>query len=168
MHDLELDVRPILRSGGEPFGAIMGAVGQLAPRQRLRLYASFRPEPLFSVMAAKGFSGDAQPLEGGDWVVVFTPMDGDNDDAGDSPEDWPDPTYYLDCTDPESPEAGERILSRIARMEAGEVLFALTAGEPTALYPRLRTAGHAWVGDYDEDGLAFRIMIRASKREQAP
>ena len=25
MHDLEHDVRPIVRHGGEPFGAIMGA-----------------------------------------------------------------------------------------------------------------------------------------------
>ena len=43
---LELDVRPLLRNGGEPFGAIMGAVGSLAPGQGLRLYATFRPEPL--------------------------------------------------------------------------------------------------------------------------
>ena len=63
MNDLELDVRPILRDGGEPFGAIMGAVGKLAKGQRLRLYATFKPEPLFQVMASRGFANEASPLE---------------------------------------------------------------------------------------------------------
>ncbi|CAM5218600.1 TusA-related sulfurtransferase OS=Bosea thiooxidans OX=53254 GN=ARD30_06025 PE=4 SV=1 [Bosea thiooxidans] len=52
----ELDVRPMLRAGEEPFQAIMDAVSALAPGQSLRLIAPFRPVPLFSVMANRGFA----------------------------------------------------------------------------------------------------------------
>lgn len=77
MNDLELDVRPILRHGGEPFGAIMGAVGRLAKGQRLKLYATFKPEPLFHVMASQGFANEAISLVDGEWMVVFTPIEGE-------------------------------------------------------------------------------------------
>ena len=70
---VELDVRPILRAGGEPFEAIMGAVSQLDPGQGLRLLATFKPVPLFSVLGAKGFAHEAQELADGDWEVIFRP-----------------------------------------------------------------------------------------------
>ncbi|KQT13752.1 MAG: DUF2249 domain-containing protein [Bradyrhizobium sp.] len=50
---LDLDVRPILR-GGEPFSLIMAALEGLEVGQGLRLYAPFKPVPLFAVMSEKG------------------------------------------------------------------------------------------------------------------
>jgi hypothetical protein len=47
----ELDVRPILRDGGEPFSAVPQAVDALAPGQSLRLTAT----PLFHVLDNRGF-----------------------------------------------------------------------------------------------------------------
>ena len=165
MNDLELDVRPILRNGGEPFGAIMGAVGQLASGQRLKLFATFKPEPLFNVMASKGFTSEARPLNDGDWVVIFTPVE----DKGvamahadaQSPEIWPDPAHYLDCTELDPPEPMVRILDTLETMAEGEVLFALLGREPIFLFPELKARGHAWVGDFDVTGDAYRLMIRA-------
>ena len=78
----ELDVRPLLRAGEEPFQAIMGAVGALAPGESLRLIAPFRPVPLFSVMANRGFSASDRPLDGGDWEVLFSPVAGMQAEAG--------------------------------------------------------------------------------------
>lgn len=46
---LDLDVRPILRDGGEPFSVIMAALAKLEPAQGIRLYATFKPIPLFAV-----------------------------------------------------------------------------------------------------------------------
>lgn len=40
------------------------------------------------------------------------------------------------------------------------MLFALFAGEPLPLYATLKAAGHAWVGDFDEEDAAYRLMIR--------
>src|SRR3546814_20039758 len=66
-----LDVRPILRAGGEPFDQIMNAVAALRPGEGLRLLATFKPVPLFSILGAKGFTHDEQELDDGDWEVLF-------------------------------------------------------------------------------------------------
>lgn len=161
---LEIDVRPMLRNGGEPFGAIMGAVNSLEPEQSLKLFATFRPEPLFKVMAAKGFGYEATPLEGGDWQVVFTPdgsMTGDAPSRPDNPDTWPDPTDYIDCTELDPPEPMVRILERLEIMDEGQVLFALLGREPVFLFPELQARGHAWVGDFDAEGTSYRLMVRA-------
>ncbi len=68
---LTLDVREILKAGGEPFSDIMRAVASLAPGQGLRLLAIFKPVPLFTVMAQRGFSHSEREIGGGDWEVIF-------------------------------------------------------------------------------------------------
>ena len=70
---IDVDVRPILRAGGEPFSVIMAALERLEPGQGLRLYATFKPIPLFAVMADRGFAHSAQALDAGEWEVLFTP-----------------------------------------------------------------------------------------------
>jgi uncharacterized protein (DUF2249 family) len=68
-----LDVRDILKAGGEPFSDIMQAVTALRPGQGLRLLATFKPVPLFSVMSQRGFGHTEREIGGGDWEVIFTP-----------------------------------------------------------------------------------------------
>ena len=68
-----LDVRDILKAGGEPFSQIMQAVEALTPGQGLRLLATFKPVPLFGVMAQRGFGHREREIGGGDWEVIFTP-----------------------------------------------------------------------------------------------
>ena len=99
----ELDVRPILREGGEPFSAIMDAVAELAPGQSLRLLVTFKPIPLFQVLCARGFEPAAREIGNGDWEVVFTPIDLSG--PADQPStispvpdgDWPLPSLEIDC-----------------------------------------------------------------------
>lgn len=159
---LEVDVRPILRNGGEPFGAIMAAVNELAPGQSLKLFATFRPVPLFKVMASKGFDYADTELADGEWEVLFTPV-APADEVLSSPENpnsWADPTHYLDCTELDPPEPMVQILAKLESMEEGEVLFALLGREPLFLFPELQGRGHAWVGDFDESGFNYRLMVR--------
>ena len=63
---IDVDVRPTLRAGGEPFGEIMATIAQLQPGQGLRLLATFEPVPLFHVLGSKGFSHEAREIGGGD------------------------------------------------------------------------------------------------------
>src|SRR5205814_4226079 len=70
---VDVDVRPILRAGGEPFSAIMQAVEGLEPGQGVRLFATFKPIPLFGVMGSRGFSHEAIELDDGEWEVLFRP-----------------------------------------------------------------------------------------------
>ena len=160
-----LDVRPLIKGGVEPFNAIMEAVDSLLPGQSLLLIAPFKPAPLFSVMERKGFSAKAEPLDNGDWQVLFSPvMDAAPElrfsDNVVSPDVWPEPSRYLDCSDMQPPEPMVRILAEVEEMPAGAVLFALLHREPLFLFPELETRGHEWVGNFDETGTAYRIMIR--------
>jgi len=85
---VDLDVRPILRAGGEPFAVIVETIGRLAPDEGLRLFATFKPTPLFAVLGAKGFGNEAIEMGGGDWQVLFYPQD----DAPPSPSFVPTPS----------------------------------------------------------------------------
>ena len=66
---VELDVRPILLDGGEPFSVIMAAVGNVPVGHVLRLRATFKPVPLFGVMRARGWRQWVEHGAGDDWIV---------------------------------------------------------------------------------------------------
>ena len=158
----ELDVRPILATGGEPFQAIMAAVESLAPGQGLTLLAPFKPQPLFTVMERKGFVHQVTELDGGDFEVRFLPRATEvlaSEDVEDGDE-WPEPVRAFDFSDLDPPQPMVRILSELETMSPGEVMFAVLAREPLFLFPELSKRGHKWAGNYDEVGTAFRIMVK--------
>lgn len=166
---IDCDVRPTLRNGGEPFQEIMRAVGSLHPGEGLRLLATFKPVPLFTVMEKKGYACAANPLEGGDWEVLFSPHaanekePGSAREANGSPEAefWPDPVMEMDNRDLDPPEPMVRILAAVEEMRPGAVLSALLCREPVFLLPELKKRGHAWRGSFDPDGTTYRILVRA-------
>lgn len=174
---VDLDVRPILRNGGEPFGEIMQAVASLAPDQGLRLYATFKPVPLFQVLGSKGFSHEARELDGGDWEVLFSRTAEAPAGAGaeGSPtatasadaRDWPAPNQAMDNRDLDPPEPMVRILAALETMKPGEVLSALLCREPMFLLPELAKRGHAWHGAFEPDGATYKILIRVGKPQAA-
>ncbi|MCC6766268.1 MAG: DUF2249 domain-containing protein [Deltaproteobacteria bacterium] len=52
----DLDVRPILARGEEPFAAIMCAIDGLRDDEALHLIVPFEPRPLYDVMRERGFA----------------------------------------------------------------------------------------------------------------
>ena len=162
---LELDVRPLLKAGEEPFQAIMQAASTLADGQSLRLLAPFRPVPLFSVMANRGFAASDRALAGGDWEVVFSPVATPPEDGlalSSSPGAifWGEPALELDLSDLDPPEPMMRILEALEEMRPGEVLFALLAREPVFLFTELAKRRHEWAGNFDADGAMYRLLVR--------
>ena len=161
---LDVDVRPTLRAGGEPFGEIMAAVNTLPPGKGLRLLATFKPVPLFSVLGSKGFTHEEREIGGGDWEVLFSPADSPAEPSapaapGDT-GDWPDPARVMDNRDLDPPEPMVRILAATEEMQPGEVLDALLCREPMFLLPELAKRGHGWRGGFEPDGTTYRILIR--------
>jgi TusA-related sulfurtransferase len=164
---VELDVRPILRAGGEPFQKIMETVAGIAPGQGLRLFATFKPVPLFSVLGGKGFSHEERQLDGGDWEVLFRPTQaspaagaGPAPAAAANTADWPAPARHLDNRELDPPEPMVRILAATEAMTEGEVLSALLCREPMFLIPELAKRGHAWRGGFEPDGKTYKILVR--------
>ena len=159
---LDLDVRPILREGGEPFSAIMEAVAGLAPGQSLRLFATFKPIPLFGVLGARGFEPSARELDGGDWEVLFTPQPAAARHAIPDGETWPEPSIEIDNRDLDPPEPMVRTLEVLERLIPGEALAAIMPREPIFLIEELERRGHRWRGANEPDG-SYRIIIRVGQ-----
>jgi len=166
----DLDVRPILRDGGEPFGAIMEAVAKLAPGQSLRLYATFKPIPLFSVLGQRGFQPEAREIGGGDWEVIFTPQEAVAQAGATAPaqagDEWPQPSIEIDNRDLEPPEPMVRTLEMLEKLMSGETLAAILPREPIFLFKELENRGHSWRGEAMPDG-GYRIVIRAGNAQAA-
>lgn len=165
---VDVDVRPILRSGGEPFSIIMAALDDLSPGQGLRLFATFKPIPLFAVMEKKGFLHQEQAMENGDWEILFTPMQANPERASVEtaidtmlPEQWPEPDARLDNRDLEPPEPMIRILAAAEKLKPGATLSALLSREPMFLFPQLEQRGFRWLGGFTPDGKAYELTVRA-------
>lgn len=168
---IDVDVRPTLRAGGEPFGEIMQAVTALKPGEGLRLFATFKPTPLFDVLGSKGFSHEAKELDGDEWEVLFSPS---QTPAVESPAaaapshgEWPAPVQHLDNRDLDPPEPMVRILAATETMKEGEVLSALLCREPVFLLPELAKRGHGWRGGFEPDGTTYKILIRIGAAREA-
>lgn len=177
----ELDVRPILRAGGEPFEKIMEAVGSLAPGKGLRLLATFKPTPLFHVLGARGYAHTEKPLDGGDWEIEFYP-DGAapaeqaagakaagaaaGASAAAPGQSWPEPAHSMDVRELDPPEPMVNILATIEGMADGQVLAALLNREPLFLLPELAKRGHQWRGGFEAG--SYRLLVRVGvAREEA-
>ncbi|WIW44810.1 DUF2249 domain-containing protein [Bradyrhizobium sp. 62B] len=148
---VDVDVRPILRAGGEPFSIIMAALERLEPGEGLRLYAPFKPVPLFDVMASKGFAHREAELEGGEWEIRFMPDDGsvgiaEPASAAASDDDWPEPMV--------------RILAALERLAPGQTLHALLSREPVFLFRELEKRGHQWRGDFTPQKDSYQLTVR--------
>lgn len=172
-HPRELDVRPILRAGGEPFGAIMEAVNGLAAGQSFLLLATFQPVPLYAVLAKRGFDHAAREIGGGDWEVMFTPAAAGQGDTtrrtteGVSASGWPEPARQLDNRDLDPPEPMVRTLAAVEALEPGQVLCSLLCREPVFLLPELRKRGCEWQGEFEADGTTYRLLVRKAAGKEA-
>jgi len=166
----DLDVRPILRDGGEPFSVIMETVAKLAPGQGLRLLATFKPVPLFHALGARGFESSAREIGNGDWEVLFTPAGSPPPTPQAAPPEkesdavWPDPAREMDNRDLEPPEPMVRTLEGVEALAPGETITVLLPREPVFLFEELRSRGHAWRGGFEPEG-HYRVVIRAAGAE---
>jgi len=167
---VNLDVRPILRDGGEPFGIIMDTVAALLPSQDLRLLATFKPTPLFHVLAGQGFEHEDRELADGEWEILFRrtgiahPDPQPTTSSTDLTGTWAAPVEQMDHRDLEPPEPMVRILASLETVQEGQVISALLCREPIFLLPELAKRGHSWRGGFEPDGSTYKILIRAGGR----
>jgi AcrR family transcriptional regulator len=64
-----LDVRPILAAGSDPLGEILAQLRRLPPDGVMKLIAPFRPTPLLSLLAARGYRAGAREFAPDCWGV---------------------------------------------------------------------------------------------------
>lgn len=172
--EVELDVRPLLRAGEEPFSRIMAAVAGLGAHEVLHLRATFEPLPLLAVMAKRGFLSETAEHASDDWSAWFWRPGADSrqvasvaDISGRSPATTgaADRTIELDVRGLEPPEPLMRTLAALETLPPGWSLLQINSRVPQLLFPLLAEQGFAC--DVDESH-ADRVLVRIWRPEAAP
>ena len=159
LHDLrlvEVDVRPEIGRGEEPFARIMTAVGGLGPAEALCVRAPFEPVPLYAVLGRRGLAHWTERLAANDWRVCFyravAPTSAGRTDLADA---------TLDVRGLEPPLPMVRILERLDALPPGGTLTVLHERRPMFLYPQLDERGFRHETDEPEPGLVRLVIHRA-------
>jgi uncharacterized protein (DUF2249 family) len=148
---VDLDVRPILDGGTDPFNAIMETLKTLKPEETLRIINTFEPIPLLNILKSKGYQYESERPEEG-IVHTFLHKVSEEEVEKEEIEDIaaPDLTYEdlenrfdgklmeIDVRDLEMPMPMVTILEAIESLEEGNALFVHHKRLPQYLLPELK------------------------------
>ena len=139
----DLDVRPILAKGGDPFSVIVKTATALAAGEGLHLVAPFEPIPLYAVLRAMGFASRHEVIDGAHHVWF-------EKDGGGMPAEKPaddreplQPPVELDVRGLEPPAPMMTILEKLVELGPGAQLLVRHHREPVLLYEKLQLRGYA-------------------------
>ncbi|MGB3327422.1 MAG: DUF2249 domain-containing protein [Thermomicrobiales bacterium] len=147
----ELDVRPMLDRGEEPFTIISAAARAIPVGQVLRLLVTFEPLPLYDALAKQGFDHFGEQRDG-TWHVEFlrtrtvgSPAPSPTPAQPAAPIDWDRPatsSVTIDVSELVPPEPMVKILSTLETLPAGARLLVHHVRRPIHLYDRLDEMGY--------------------------
>lgn len=158
---VELDARPLLARGEDPFTAIMAALRELPPGRPLTVVAPFEPAPLIRLLGKRGAESWVEVRDGAVhtsfWFAAPLP-EGEAAPAARlvrGPEG-----ATLDVRGLEPPHPMNQVLTALDD-PANLPLRVLHHREPSLLYPRLAERGLVWEVTHVEGGVEIRIRAGA-------
>ncbi len=167
---VQLDVRPILNSGKDPFNDIMKKIKDLKDDETLLIINSFEPIPLYSVLGRKGFDHFTQK-EGDVFKVYFFKQRQSQGELSSEnlKKDEPDLNNFekvveLDVRDLPPPEPMIKILEMLSQIDEQTVLLVHHHREPIMLYPKLEERGYEAIS-YKIDDNYFKVLITKKRTE---
>ncbi|MGB3007276.1 MAG: DUF2249 domain-containing protein [Chitinophagaceae bacterium] len=145
---VELDVRPVLAGGTDPFKLIMAAVNNLQIEQVLKIINTFEPAPLVSVLKKKGFESFVEKKEANLVHAFFYRSKQENDSTnvvlGDVTQAWAEIVerfkgniQELDVRQLEMPQPMMKILETLDMLPAEKALLVHHKKIPLFLLPEL-------------------------------
>jgi len=168
---VDLDVRPILESGVDPFNVIMDGLKTLKEGETLRIINTFEPIPLLNIIKKKGYQYETErPQEG--VVHTYLKKESDNIIAEESvPEASEREFTYedlerkyegklmeIDVRDLEMPMPMVTILEAIETLEEGHALYVHHKRLPQYLLPELKEREFDYKSkEVDEDNMKLII-----------
>jgi uncharacterized protein (DUF2249 family) len=152
---VDIDVRPDLRRGEEPFSKIMAARREVRPGGVLRLSATFEPVPLYAVLGKQGLEHWTERFADDDWRVWFyapaaaaasaTPAAPATPAAAAAPAADPeDDVVIIDVRGLEPPEPMVRTFEALEQLPVGKTLLQLNVRVPQFLLPQLAARGFTY------------------------
>jgi uncharacterized protein (DUF2249 family) len=167
----ELDARPILAGGTDPFDAIMDKLKTMDERHTLKIINTFEPIPLLNLLKKKGYVYVTERPEDG---VVWTYLEkaGEHkDEAEKSAPDSDKPVFEeiekrfagrmkeIDVRHLEMPLPMVTILEEVEGLKEGEALFVHHKKLPQYLLPELEERNFKWASqDIDESNIKLIIF----------
>lgn len=154
---IDLDVRPILDSGVDPFEAIMAKLKTLDDSDTLKIINTFEPIPLLNILKKKGYDYQVERPEEG---VVHTYLEKagiapkkDDKEAENEEEFTYDSVLQefagkmkeIDVRDLEMPMPMVTILEELEHLDADNALFVNHKKLPQYLLPELKDRKFKWV-----------------------
>jgi uncharacterized protein (DUF2249 family) len=144
---LDLDVRPILAEGKDPFQLILKKTGELTMGQALRIINDFDPIPLVQLLGKRGFLTWGEELEGGvfhTWFFKGEAVRMDTMEAARRSPDWEEKLKQyegrmkeIDVRALEMPLPMMTILEELDQLPAGHALYVHHKRIPMFLLPEL-------------------------------
>jgi hypothetical protein len=145
---VELDVRPILDGGKDPFQLILNTVNGLNGSQVLKLVNSFEPTPLIQILEKKGFKTYSETINdhlvytyfyNTEAIKMAEPIIKNNkEDWNHILENYKDNIEYVDVRELEAPLPMLTILEELDRINPEKVLFVYHKRIPVFLLPELQ------------------------------
>ena len=167
----ELDVRPILAGGIDPFDAIMEKLKTMDEWHTLKIINTFEPIPLLNILKKKGYAYVTERPEAG---VVWTYMEKADEhlDKKKKTETESDQLVFeeieeqfagkmreIDVRPLEMPMPMVTVLEEIEGLREGEALFVHHKKLPQYLLPELEERNFRWASqDIDESNIKLIIF----------
>ncbi|MDP2363074.1 MAG: DUF2249 domain-containing protein [Ignavibacteria bacterium] len=159
----QLDVRPILESGVDPFQNIMAVVKELKEDEILLIINSFEPIPLYSVLGKNGFEHWTEKENDLYRIYFYKNKEVLGDEKSSGPKVPSKEVDYknvieLDVRELAPPEPMVKIFETLSQVDENTVLLVHHHREPMMLYPKLEERGYEAVSNKIEENY-FKVVI---------
>ena len=169
---VDLDVRPILAGGVDPFEAIMAKLKTIDERHTLRIINTFEPIPLLNILKKKGYDYQVERPEEG---MVHTyleksdiPVNKETEEVIREKEFTYDSVLQkytgmmkkIDVRDLEMPMPMVTILEELEHLDTNTALFVNHKKLPQYLLPELKDRNYKWVSKEIAEGDLKLIIFR--------
>jgi uncharacterized protein (DUF2249 family) len=143
---IELDVRPVIEAGKDPFNIIIGKIKQLKTGEILKLITGFEPVPLIQILSKQGFEYYVETINDN---LANTYFHKTTDSIGEvavkkTSEDWNDVLMKfknnlvsVDVRHLEMPMPMMTILEALEKLQDDQALFVYHKRIPVFLLPEL-------------------------------
>lgn len=151
----DLDVRPVLASGKDPFNEIMDAVKVLPNGCSLRVINTFEPTPLIRILEKKGFICDAVRMSDTESHTYIKRTESSEigksvdenvklDDHSSVLKKFENNLVHLDVRQLDMPKPMISILEILDTLPLGKALFVKHKKVPQFLFPELAEKNFQW------------------------
>jgi len=167
---VELDVRPILEGGTDPFEAIMAKLKTMDESHTLLIINTFEPIPLLNILKKKGYAYETERPENGVVHTYLEKFDGEAKEESDTTsvsdlnfkqaeQKFAGKMKEVDVRDLEMPMPMVTILEEIEGVAEGHALYVHHKKLPQYLIPEMEDRGYKWVSDeIDESNIKLIIF----------